>query len=164
MSDYFLIANLEKMQFVEVNKFTAGGYEADQAQRPVGVSSRQIATVVLYMKATSDSFPSMGAWAEDRVIVSRDGDRRAKIDYEEIRESWEDITEETTAGFFNTVEESSEPFCLPLSAVRCPSCGESTAYSHYGGNVNATVIKCGMCGGWDKIEAAGAQWSAQVIV
>lgn len=159
MSDYFLVGNLDKRQFVELNNFTPAGYEADEGEKLLDVSSQRIATVVIYLQVTSDSFPLMGAWAGDRVIVARDEDRRTTI-YEEMRKLWEDITEDVAAGFFKTVEESSEPFVLPRSVVKCPSCGESTARSQYSGGVHVITINCGACGGWETIEAAGAQWSA----
>lgn len=165
MSNYFLVGNCDKKKFVEVNRFTAVDYEAGAGvdyeagagKKPLSVSSQRIASVVIYLLATSDSFPAMGAWAKDQVIVARDGDLRTTM-YEQMRESWEDVTENMVVDFLKTVEKSSEPFVLPV--VRCPDCGASTARAYYGMTAQVTLIKCGMCGNRETIDAVGGQWSA----
>jgi len=160
MSDYFLIGNLDEKQFVNLNEFAPAGEILDD-KKLITVSSQRIATVLIYMVTTSDSFPLMGAWAKDLIIVARDNDRKSRL-YEEMRESWEDITEDVAAGFFQTVEKTSEPYLIPHSAVRCPTCGASTAYCHYHGTVNTITIGCGRCRDSKNIDKAGASWSVSI--
>jgi len=108
MNEYFLIGNLDKKQFIDAHNFTPPGKLAGYSAVLVHLCDQQMSGVLVYLLATSNSYPLMGTWAGDRVIVAGDEDLDTMPGlYNEMRESdlWEEISDKVTPGFFEFIQE-----------------------------------------------------------
>ncbi len=101
MGQYFLIANLDKKQFIDPANFKRHNEDAGFSNRLPHLCRGDFAGVLVFLLATSAAYPYMGMWAGDRVMVI--GDEKQSMDWndeslpgaevlEEIRAEWHDVS------------------------------------------------------------------------
>ena len=106
MGQYFLIANIDKKQFIDPGNFKTKADGPGYSMKLHHICKGKLAGVLPFLLTSSDYYPSMGSWAGDRIIMIGDETRDYGDLYFQIRDRWEDISRTAAGDYFLFVEES----------------------------------------------------------
>lgn len=105
MGQYFIIANMDKRQYIDPSNFKTHNEDAGYSKLH-HICKHIVGGVLPFLLATEDYYPCMGMWAGDRIIVIGDESPRYIDKIEEITTGWHEVTREVAASYLDFVRES----------------------------------------------------------
>jgi len=109
MGQYFVIANMDKKEFIDPHRFTCKEGETGFSMKLHHICRSRMAGVLVFLLTTSNYYGLMGSWGNERILVVGDENTEYYDLYLDIihKDEWRDISHEVAKEYFDFVSDCS---------------------------------------------------------